>query len=99
MFIGRLFRVWNDRHGFQKRAQVLLSDVPSCSSRPFDTMPEFGNGYGSNFELVMGAGSNPPLQVEGAFLSPDHQVRVKNYRHELAGTFRTLRATLRSRCH
>jgi hypothetical protein len=35
-------------------------------------MPEFGNRYRSNLELVMGTGRNPPLQVKGAFLSPNY---------------------------
>src|SRR5580765_5798092 len=99
MFVRCLFRVRDDGQGSQNGAQVLLPDVPARSSRPFDTMPEFGNRYRSNLELVMGTGRNPPLQVEGAFLSPDYQVRVQNYRHELAGALRTLRAVLRSRCH
>ena len=71
MFIRCLFRVRDDREGSQNGAQLLLPGVPARSSRTFDSMPEFRNRYRSNLELVMGTGRNPPLQVEGAFLSPE----------------------------
>ena len=70
MFIRRLFRVRDDGHGSQNGAQVLLPDVPARSSRPFDSVPEFGNRYRSNLELVMVTGRNPALQVEAPFSPP-----------------------------
>src|SRR5271154_5522320 len=99
MFIRGLFRVGDDGHGLQNGAQILLPGVPARQSRPFNSMPKFGNGYRSNLELVMGTGRNPPLQVESALLPANDHVRVKNYRHELAGALRTFRAAFRSRCH
>src|SRR5207245_3247458 len=69
------------------------------SGCPLDSMPELGNRDRSNLKLIIGPGRHPVLEVESALFATNHNVRVQNYRHLLAGALRVLRAAFRSWCH
>jgi len=44
-------------------------------------------------------GGDPAIQVKSAFLAPNDDVRVQDYRHLSAGALRLLRAASKSPCH
>jgi hypothetical protein len=62
-------------------------------------MPQLGNCDRGHLKSVVGTGSHPVLEVEGAFLAPNDDVRVENYPHRLDGALSLLRAVRRSRRH
>src|SRR5579864_1908790 len=99
MFISGLLRIRDNRHRLQDRPQITFPRGPMLSGRPLYAVPELSNGDGRNFELVVGMGSDPLLQVEGAFLAPNDDVGVENYRHLSVGALSLLRAVCRSRRH
>src|SRR6516165_10601722 len=69
------------------------------AGRPLDAVPEFGNRYCSNLELLFGTRGHPVLEVESALFASNEHVSVENYRHLSAGVLSALRAACRSRCH
>src|SRR5229473_4463580 len=99
MLIRRLFRIRDDRQGLQNGSQVALARGPVFSGGPFHSMPQLGNGNRGDLKSVVGTGSHPLLEVEGALLAPNDDVGVENYRHRLRGALSLLRAVRKSRRH
>src|SRR5271157_458951 len=99
MLVCRLFRIGNDRDSFQNSLQIALPCDLMRAHCPLYPVPEFGHRDGGNLKLLTRTGRHPLLEVEGALLTLNDDVRIQNYRHLSAGSLRVLRAACKSRCH
>src|SRR6266436_4596690 len=70
--------------------------VPTTGLR-LPRSPQLGNGDRGNLKPVVGTGSHPLLEVEGALFAPNDDVSIENYRHLLGGALSLLRAVRKSR--
>src|ERR1700722_11090769 len=85
---------------FQSPDNCLKVPFSLCAMRrccPFDSMPQFRDGDGGNFQ-IRGLRIQPCDEVEAAFLAFDDYIGIENYRHLSLGGFTALRAAFRSRC-
>jgi len=98
VFVCGFFGVRDDRQRRQNCLQIPLSTKPLPASRPFNAIPKFGDGNGGDFKLIV-PGGQPSPQVKRAFLTPDDDVRVEDYRHLSSRDFNRLRAASRSLRH
>src|ERR1035437_3648100 len=96
VFVGGFLGVGNDRERGENRLEIFL---PANALRPagaLHAMPEFGDGDGGDFKSFRRLGGEPAWQIKRAFLAPDDDVRVEDYRHLSSAGLRVLRALIKS---